>query len=394
MPIYINYRSTNDFTNNKDLYVGPSNSFSFPKSKLYSEGGNINVQGSTEKHHVFKKAVAYKNIDLDNVTISGIVKSAWGEIVATTSKLDKLNAFKDISLINSSAANLSSQWGNIAIVESQVDNISAYKNVKLINSTAANLLSEWGNVAVNDSKLDNINAYRDINLTNSSAKELISQWGNINAKETQEGPSKIKISNIQAYRDVNVEGISVDKKIQSEWGNVSARQSKLGDVNAYNNINLTNSSAKDLNSKWGCVTVRQTDGTQRVFSHITSNNELTTENCNAERLTLYVNPDRKAILDITNTNVSGKIVIKVNDSVFKIRNILCNIVSWFNWTFETSNRSSIQSSEPCDYPVKEFSLLIKSKEMPNNIVFKGFEANEITSKLTDEGILISGRKKV
>ena len=80
-------------------------------------------------------------------------------------------------------------------------------------------------------------------------KRLYSQWGSVFLYGC---PQKRPVyDSATAYTDVKIDHGIVLGKVKAEWGNVTANQSKLGDVIAHNNIDLTNSSAKDLHSRWG-----------------------------------------------------------------------------------------------------------------------------------------------
>jgi hypothetical protein len=139
-----------------------------------------------------------------------------------------------------------------------------------------------------------------------------------------------------------------------------------------------------LLSEFGHVIIRQPDGIQRSISHITARNKIAAENSVIDNVTLYVNPDQQAILDLTNTKVKGKIVIKVNDSFVKITRIFFSLFAWPFWRCEENNLGNES---------KHFSILIKGAVIPENISFEGFDADEITSQMTSNGTLVTGRKK-
>lgn len=365
-----------------------SNNCYFPAQNLYSEWGSIHARGSSETQNVFTKAVAHNNVNLEHVIINGKVRSKWGHVSASFSKLAEVTAHNNIDLISSSATHLRSEWGHVTIRQakegqSKASSITAHNNVNIDRTSVdGRIRSEWGYVSANQSALENVTAHNNIDLINSSAADLRSEWGHVTVKRTTEGQSKV--SSISAHNNVSVDGISVDGRIRSEWGRISANQSKLGSVTAHNDIDLINSSAVDLRSEWGNVAIRQTDGTQRIVSHITACNTVIAENSLIENITLHVNQDKKAILDLTNTKVSDKIVIKVNDSFGKITRIFFSLFSWPFWRYE--ERGSGNES-------KHFSLLIKGTVMPENISFEGFDADEIASQMTSDGILVTGRKK-
>lgn len=365
-----------------------SNDCYFSAQNLYSEWGSIYARGSSETQNVFTGAVAHDNVNLEHVIINGKVRSEWGHVSASFSKLAQVTAHNNIDLVSSSATDLKSEWGHVTVRQvneerSEISSITAHNNVNIDRTFLdGRIRSEWGHVSANQSALGNVTAHNSIDLINSSAADLRSEWGHVTVKRTTEGQSKI--SSITAHNNVSVDRSFVDGRIRSEWGRISASQSKLGSVTAHNDIDLINSSASDLRSEWGNVTIRQTDGTQRVVSYITACNTVIAENSIIENITLHVNQDTKAILDLTNTKVSKKIVIKVNDSFGKITRIFFSLFSWPFWRYEEKNLGNES---------KHFSLLIKGTVMPENISFEGFDADEITSQMTSDGILVTGRKK-
>lgn len=373
-------------SSNDDIHIDSSKRNA--RTDLCSKWGNINVKGSATEALIFDSATARHDIKIDNVVIQGRVLSEFGNILATQSTLGRVTARHNIDLVDSYAEDLLSEFGNIRIerlpeTQSKISNVTARHNVKVSQACVrGEVRSEFGNVVANQSTLASITARHNIDLINSSAKHLLSEFGDVRIKQTADIQSQI--SSIKARHKIEVNQASVNGKIESEFGDVVVNQSTLGKVIARHNIDIINSSATSLLSEFGHVIIRQTDGIQRSISHITARNEITAENSVIDNVILYVNPDQQAILDLTNTKVSEKIIIKVNDSFRKITRIFFSLFSWPFWRYEEKNLGN----EP-----KHFSLLIKGTVVPENISFEGFDADEITSQMTSNGILVTGRKK-
>lgn len=220
------------------------------------------------------------------------------------------------------------------------------------------------------------------NGCNFPTQNLYSEWGSIHARGSSE--TQNAFTKAVAHKDVNLEHVIINGKVRSEWGHVSASFSKLAEVTAHNNIELINSSAKELRSEWGSVILRQTDGTPRIVSHITALNKIIAKNSIVNDVTLHVYQDQTALLDLTNTRISEKIVIKINESIGKTIRISFGP---FSWLFGKHKKISSEN-EP-----KHFSILIKGIAISENISFEGFNIDEITSQVTGDGILVTGRKK-
>lgn len=380
-PVSMRYGSVS--SSNDNIHIDSLNKSA--RNDLCSKWGNINAKGSAAEKLKFNSATARHDIKIDHAVIQGRVLSEFGNILATHSTLGSVTARHNIDLVDSYAEDLLSEFGNISIEQlpetlSKISNVTARHDVKVSHvSVQGRIRSEFGNVVANQSTLGNITARQNIDLINSSAKHVLSEFGDVRIKHTAGGRSQI--SSITARHKIRVNQASVNGKIKSEFGDVVAKQSTLGKVIARHNIDIINSSATSLLSEFGAVIVRQTDGIQRSISHITACNEIIAENSVIENVTLYVNPDQKAVLDLTNTKVSENIVIKVNDSFFTRI-----FTSFFSGPFWGRNESSNNES-------KHFSILIKGDVMPKNIFFEGFEADEITSQMTGMGILVTGKKK-
>lgn len=344
--------------------------------------GNFSARSST-----LKNITAFHNIDLFDTTAKN-VKSVWGDITANQSYLGRVTAHNHVGLIDSSATDVRSKYGAVSVkgtgqALSKVTSISAHNDVYIDRaSVESRTKSAWGQVSAHRSNLGKVTAHNSIDLIDTSAADVRSEYGAVTVKGTGEVQSKV--SNISAHNDVYIDRASVESRTKSAWGHVSAHRSSLGSVAAHKSIDLVDSSATDVHSEWGSVTVRQTDGSQRRVSHISAQNEVVAENCLIDHLTLRVNQDREAFLDLTNSIVTDKIVIKVDQSVSKTIRIFSIALSWSFWKVE--REGSVAKS-------KEFSLLIKGAALPENISFEGYEADEITTETTINGILVKGKKK-
>lgn len=327
-----------------DLAIAETDS----KRSLSSKWGSIRVFGSPENKETFADATAYENIELVYAAIRGKILSEWGSVSASHSSLGKVAAYHDISLINSSASELTSKWGSVTVVDTGFSSKSGY--IGWMQSCVSSLFSKLG-----------------FSSTNSLPVKL---W---------------EMSSISAYKEVKVERVFVDGRIESIWEHISANQSKLGRLNAYKDIDLVDSSATDLHSKWGNITVRQTDGERRSISHVSAYGKVFVRNCDMkdvvcsqeavildssiENLTLHVNPCQKTVLDLTNTEVLGKIVLKFDSVAFRTIKACGKVLG---------------------FQEGQLSIFIKEKEVPKNLSFEGFESVELTTEKTSQGILITG----
>lgn len=352
----IHNNATGNFNISNDFHT---NSLKKPASnKLYSEWGSIDVKGSKSNKSVYESAKAHHNVRVNNVVIQGRVLSNFGNVLAIGSDLNNVSAHNHIDLVNSHANDLSSIFGHV--------NVKQYPDTQ--------------------STLGNITAHTDIDLSNSSAKNLLSKFGRVRVRQTPGLQSQI--SSITAHKEIEVNQTSVNGKIKSTFGTVVANQSTLAKVNASQDIDVINTSATALLSKFGHVVARQTDGTQRVISQIKAVNKIVTENCDIENLTLHVSQDKQALLDLKNTTVSGKIAIKVRDLLVMSEKTTYHCWFWFiGWS------EKVQQTIPSNAN-KQFSLLVKGVDsLPKNISFEGFKEEEVTSQMTDKGILVTGRKQ-
>ena len=192
-----------------------------------------------------------------------------------------------------------------------------------------------------------------------------------------------------------VDKVSGDGRVKSKWGRVTANQSQLHCVFAHSNIDLTNTSAADIHSKWGGVVIRQTDGTRRKVSHIDAHT-IDVQNCEIEQaaceqkavikdsivknLTLNVDPRQEGFLDLTNTRVLDKIVIaKKKNPILRIWQIS---IDFFGYKYERDSENENNSSGP-------FRLLIRGNAILKNIRFEGFESSKFTYKKTAKGTLVT-----
>lgn len=253
---------------------------------------------------------------------------------------------------------LYSKWGSIqakgfATEKLMLNSAVAYGNVSIENGAIkGHTVSQFRNVLATESILSSITAYFNINLINSYAQNLLSQFGEVSVKQT----------------DYNV-------------------QSQFSSIKAYSNIDIINCSAKSLLSLSGHVVVRQTDGIQRPISNITACSQIVVQNSDvSENVTLHVSPNQQAILDLKNTKVLGKILIKVDLVIITASCFYADLFSRFFPRFFPRNEENSDGT-------KRFSLLIKADTVPKNIVFEGFEENEINLQKTVDGIVVTGRKR-
>jgi len=351
-----------------------------PGTHLRSEWSNLKIDHSNESQQEYLSATSYYHVDLNNVAIKGPVTSTWTNISAAQSELGNLEAYNNIDLINSSAKDLHSMWGHVSVKNDgtprEVSTITAHDNVDLENvDVKGKVHSTWGRVMAKGSALDRVESYYDLSLTNCSAKDLESRWGKVTVKQT-DGELRA-VSSIQACDPIELDHVSVEGRVESVWKSVTASHSALADVKANEEIVLDNSSANHVQSAWGAVTVRQSDGTNRTITQIHAHYDVEVHHSTLkdvvcgqkavitdsqlENLTLYMGRISEGLLDLTNTQVSGIITVKLPD-------------------FET-----VKSTE------NRFTLLIKASAMPGNIVFEGCD---VTTEQTERGILVTGTKKV
>lgn len=279
-------------------------------------------------------------------------------------------------------------------------------------SIGGRVLSNFGKVYAAYSVLGDVNAANQITLKNSMANKVQSLFGGVTI--AQDAETNSKIGSIFANSGVRLDAVLVEGKIRSEFGTVEAKKSTLQKVFASGNIDLINSAAKKLTSEFGKVSVRQTDGTKRLISHITARGEAIVEGSLVEDVTLHVSQDKRGVLDFKNSEI-GEVVIKV-DNVYSGR-LSFSSLFWnlFRFPFsktdyfyanvngkefhslaayqEYQRTGCVSEGDAAPAPQKRFSLLIKGDEMPKNISFEGFETDEISSEKTDEGVLVRGEKK-
>lgn len=325
----------------------------FTDSKLYSNFGSISAKGSDAEKLVFKNATAYRDIKINHAVIEGAVLSKFGKVFAAHSVLGDVSGYSNVKLIDSSAKSVSSEFGRITIkqlpeTDSKISNVEAYRTVKLGDvSVEGKVVSQFGSIVAKQSHLNDVAAYRDIALINSSAKQIKSEFG----------------------------------AVKVEQSGVTESQSTLEKVTACYDIHVTNSSAKELSSEFGKVSIKQADGTRRSITQISGQGTVIAQGSIVDEITLHVSQDEKGLLDLTDTEVLGKIVVKISDIV-----IFHSLGAFFSWFFfgEPENKETAP---------KHFSLLIRGTEMPKNISFEGFETDELTSQSTDEGLLVTGQKK-
>lgn len=334
---------------------------------LYNQWGYINARGLPGTKLTFLSAVAETNITLENLTILFEVRSKYGSVSASLSTLKDVLAQRNIHLIDSTANSVKSERANIHL------------NKVTVNGPVT---SGEMSIIANQSTLGDINAYHNIDLTNSCAGKLTAKWGSVFVRQTVDGLSTT--SDISAHDDVNVDGVSVNGKTESKRGNVKANRSTLGDIKAHNFVNLINSSAAKVESQNESVTVRQTDGIKREISHITGRNSVVAENSTIGGITLFIDNNQKAILDLSNTQVTDQIVVKLSATVKSCTHVAVSIFSRPMVRYVNQVHSSDTS---------RFSLLVKGTELPKNLSFEGFTADEIATEATADGILVTGKKK-
>lgn len=254
----------------------------------------------------------------------------------------------------------------------QFSTVRAYKDVFLENVAVEGLVkSIWANVTVANSALNHVTACGNIDLLNSSVSHVSSEKGQVSIK--QNDSTSRRVASVQAYQSVYLEGSMVLGRVSSTWGRVTASCSELNELEAYQDIVLDNSSANQVHSQKGSVVVRQMDGVKRSISNVTCCRQAIINQCALGNLTMNIEPLEEASLDLTGTEVKGKIAIKVH-TISKIAHAAIAIF----------NALSQKMSE------KKFTLLIKGAVMPLNLECEGFN---LTHQQTDRGLLVIGTKK-
>lgn len=215
-------------------------------------------------------------------------KPAGGYLNATDCKLARLKAYNSMFLRDCSATDVKVEFGSLTVLNSNLETADVYKDADFTNSTCRQVKSVYGKLTANRSTFREVKVYHDLTLANSSAYSLSSEFGSVNIRDMI-----AVIRTIKAHKTVFAENCSI------------------GDVECCNEAVIKNSSI--------------------------------------ENLTFVVTSSTQAILDLSDTQVSGKIVIKA-------------------------------------HPLAH-SLQIKGKT-PQQIIFKG-NARELTFKVTDQGTLVS-----
>lgn len=329
-------------------------SSTFPINKNpHSYWGNIVAKGSDAEKLTLSSAKAQQEVQLHKVIVQGNVLSRFGNIVAHKSTLNNAAAYRNIFFVDSSGKDLSSVFGNI-IIQSKSNVLSEFSNIKaphLIDihqaSVTGKIESVFGDINAKQSKLTRVSAGSNITLIDSSAKDIISHLGNVTVQQTD-------------------------------------GSSQISSIKACYNITMINSSADHISSRVGRIEIIQKDGVQRPISDITGHKDIIVHNSLVENITLRNVPGQQALLDLTNTVVTGKVTVQTKHFVLK-----------------TIQNNAITASAPHSLPhfllacfckqYPEFQVLIKG-EMPKNICFEGFEPHEITFQPTDNGTLVIGKK--
>ena len=345
----------------------------------------IHATGFLNERLTFHSATAERDIKIDYVKVTGPVISTLGKIQAYNSLLGNTIASDSVELTNSSAKEVQSLFDHVTVRRtdeetSQLSNIQAKKNINISRaSVKKGIRSLSENVSIHQSTVGDVKAWKDITLTCSSARTVESTFGNVTVAKTDQN----SLVSVKAWGNITITEAAVSGKIKSTFGTVKAHRSALQNVQAKKDIELTNSSAKDVKSSLGSVTVHQTDGTMRSFSHISAKNAAFIKNSAVENITLHVDPSRQAVLNLTNTKVAEKIAIKVDGAIRPES----------NWFFASLKQVARIEPKPKKPAAVGFTLLIQADTMPKNILFEGFEANEIAMQKTDDGILVTGKQK-
>ncbi len=281
----------------------------------------------------------------------------------------------------------------------------------------------------------------DISISKDHEGRLYSRFGKIEAKGSE--AEKLLFKDAKAFRDILLNYVEIPGQVRSKYGSLVAKHSALADVSVYNNILLSdstakkvtalfgsvalkdskvenvvsagkvglerasvegkvqacydialeNSSASALSSDFGKITVKQTDGTRRTISQISAQGKIIAQGSTVQDVALHIDQDQKAHLDLTDTEVLGNIAVKVQDFHGTFYGNINGKEFHHPSAFAAYLRTGRMEDAEAAPTTKHFTLLIKGEEMPKNISFEGFETDEITSEKTADGILVSGVKR-
>ena len=182
---------------------------------------------------------------------------------------------------------LYSESGNINLKNSPFlvyEGINAYKDINLDRiAVQGDVSAEWGQVTAKECMLEKVTAYRNVDLADCRVKDVCSLWGSVFAKKIQ-GTHPTEANSIIAYKDIELNQFTVDERVQAQWGKVTAQNSKINRISAYNDIEVTNSDVSNLNSLWGSITIRSSDGKTRQVNDVAAHKEVYLENCKVHEL--------------------------------------------------------------------------------------------------------------
>lgn len=272
--------------------------------------------------------------------------------------------------------------------------VSVPRNLIIENmAVAGKVLSKKGDIKASNCTLKTVHTPGNIGFVNCSAK-FVSSYGNGKTTIRQTDGVQRAVRDIWVFGDIEVDSISQhweDSRINSCYRSITANNSSLGNVHANHNVHLINSSAKNISSGFGCITVKQLDGIQRTVSTIlTMHHSVVVDHCH---ITDYVWCHQKGV--ITNSHVNGFLSLRIDP---RHQGFLDLTKTQVDGPISISICNPVQTSE--DPPLaplpEEFSILIKG-----NVNLEKLKFNldleypyEISDEQTDEGILIRGKKIV
>lgn len=93
---------------------------------------------------------------------------------------------------------------------------------------------------------------------------------------------RLVFQNAKAYGDIQITYAAIAGQILSKFGNVYASHSSLGDVLADKNIILKNSTAKKVESDYGCIKVKAREKTDEKMSSVAAGNHVSLKRVSVE----------------------------------------------------------------------------------------------------------------
>lgn len=303
------------------------------------------------------------NIKLNKVTSRGLISSSMGEVEATDSTLQGINARDNVDLTNTKVASVNVSMGKLRWTNQQ-KSVEAYPNLNardgmvLKKVQAGSATSSMGEIEAENSSFYNVDARDGISLSNCSAQSANSSMGRIEITNqpdevqeegaVEEGAqgANLSFNSVTARDGIRLAGVTATQ-VACEMGEVSSRGSTLVSVRARDGANLENCSIQSCDVSQGhltytnearreCVSLNARDGmslenvkvaesatTQGAFQAASSEigsveaaESIRLIDSTAAEVIIHIDPSKPATLRLEgNSSVLGNVTVRMRQSM-------------------------------------------------------------------------------